>query len=93
MMNKDTTALAYGVVMATIYAVLATSVVYGIWQGLHLAPISFVFVCLWVGFCLALIWRFYRKDELDRKFPISAAEHRRRKREFYAWLRRSQPRR
>jgi hypothetical protein len=87
MMNKNTTAIAYGIVLATMYATLVTSVIYGIWPGLKMLPVLLVFVSLWVGFCLAGIWSIYRKDELARKFPVSGPEHRKRNMQFYDWLR------
>jgi hypothetical protein len=87
MMNKNTTALAYGAFYATIYATLAITAIYGFWPQLHVAPMLFMFVCLWVGFGLALTWSRYRRDELHRKYPVSGAENRRRKKQFYDWLR------
>src|SRR5712691_6588677 len=37
MMNKDTTARAYGIVLATMFAVLVTDLVYGVWPRIHIA--------------------------------------------------------
>jgi hypothetical protein len=91
MMNKNTSAQAYGAVLATIFASLVTCVVHDIWPGLHFSLILIMFITLWVGFLITGIWIIrYRSDELNRKLPISGTEHRRRKREFYEWLRRSQ---
>ena len=59
MMNKNTTALAYGAFFATSYATLAITAIYGLWPQLRVAPMLSMFVCLWVGFCLALIWSRY----------------------------------
>jgi hypothetical protein len=86
MMNKNTTALAYGVVLATIFAVLVTYVVYGAWPRLHIPLTLMMFIGLWVAFFITGLWIF------NRGFPIGGAEHRRRRREFYEWLRRSQGR-
>jgi len=46
MMNKNTTALAYGVVLATIFAVLVTYVVYGAWPRLHIPLTLMMFIGL-----------------------------------------------
>jgi len=41
----------------------------------------------WIGFYLAVFWALvYRQAELNKKFPISSQELRRRKKEFYDWL-------
>ena len=94
MMNKDTTARAYGIVLATMFAVLVTDLVYGVWPRIHIALLLTMCILLGAGFFILGIWIIaYRVEDLNRKLPISGAEHRRRKREFYEWLRRSQERR
>ena len=81
MMTKNTAARAYGVVLATMFAILVTFVTRGFWPGMNF-PITFVvFVVLWVGFFVTGIWIF------TREFPISGAERRRRNKQFYDWLR------
>jgi hypothetical protein len=88
MMNKSTTAWVLGVVGATMYAIVVTYVVYGVWPEMHFALISVTFAVLWIGFCLAIVWAMlYRREELNTKFPISGAERRRRNKQFYDWLR------
>jgi hypothetical protein len=58
MINKNTTAPVYSSVFAMNYS----------------TPMLFMFVCLWVAFCLALTWRRYQQDELHRKYPISSVD-------------------
>jgi hypothetical protein len=87
MINKKNIGRLYGVCLATIYATLATGIIYGVWRGLHAIPVLLIFVVLWVGFYFTGIWiAVDRPDELKRKFPISSKELSRRKREFYDWL-------
>ncbi len=87
MMNKNTTAQAYGIILATMFSILVTYVIYGAWPGLHISLILILFIGLWAGFYLAGIWAIlYRPEELNRKFPLSGKELRRRKNEFYDWL-------
>ncbi len=88
MMNKNTSALASSLVVATTSAIVVTYLVSGGWPGLHIALLLAIFVGLWIGFFVMGVWiMFYRADELDRKLPISGAERRRRNRQFYEWLR------
>jgi hypothetical protein len=42
MMNKNTTALAYGAFYATIYATLAITAIYGFWPQLHVRAASWL---------------------------------------------------
>jgi hypothetical protein len=94
MMNKDTTALCYGAVLATTFATVVTSLTIGFWHGLQISLILMIFFGFWIGFFITGIWVVrYRSEELDKKLPISATDYRRRKKEFYEWLRRSQERR
>jgi hypothetical protein len=81
MMSKNTTARAYGVVLATMFAFLVTFVIRGFWPGMNVLITFVVFVGLWVGFFVTGIWVF------TREFPITGAEHRRRSKQFYDWLR------
>jgi len=91
MMNKNTTAWSYGAVLATTFAIVVTYLVLGVWPGLHISLILIMFAGLWGGFFITGIWIVrYRSNELNRKLPTSGMEYRRRKREFYEWLRRSQ---
>ena len=81
MMDKNTTARAYGVILATMFAIMVTLAVYEVWPGLHTSMILLMFIGLWVGFFLTGIWI------ITREFPISGAERRRRNKQFYDWLR------
>jgi hypothetical protein len=59
----------------------------GLWHGLHIALTLLLFVGLWIGFYFAGVWASTeRRAELERKFPISSKELRRRKKEFFDWL-------
>jgi hypothetical protein len=49
-----------------------------------LLPTTLIFSGLFIGFYFAWRWVFFeRLDELDKKFPVSSKELRRRKKEFY----------
>jgi hypothetical protein len=57
------------------------------WPELHIALILSIFVGLCVGFYFVGIWVIIeRPAELNRKFPITGKEFRRRKKELYDWL-------
>jgi len=87
MINKKNIGRLYGICLATIYATLATGIVFGIWRGLPATLVLLIFVALWIGFYFTGIWiAVDRPDELKRKFPIGSKELSRRKREFYDWL-------
>jgi hypothetical protein len=80
MFGKKNIGRFYGVCLATIYATLATGIVYGFWRGMHVTSVFLVFVVLWIGFYFAGVWiAIERPAELDRKFPISGKELGRRK--------------
>jgi hypothetical protein len=84
--NKKNIGRALGILLATIYAGLITAAVHT-WTGLHTAPTLLVFAGLWIGFYFAGIWAATdRPAELDKRFPISSKELRRRKKTFYDWL-------
>jgi hypothetical protein len=56
------------------------------WCGLHLLPVGLMFITLWVGFYFAGVWLIgNRRAELDRKFPVSSDDLRKRKKTFYDW--------
>jgi hypothetical protein len=49
-----------------------------------LLPTILILSCLFIGFYFAWRWVFFeRQDELNKKFPVSSKELRRRKKEFY----------
>jgi hypothetical protein len=86
MMNKNTSARAYGIVIATTFATLVTVVFHGFWREMSSFLMVLMFTGFWVGFFVTGLWIF------NREFPISGAERRRRNKQFYEWLR-SQTRR
>ena len=81
MMNKSTNARIYGIVLATVFGIVVTFVIYGFWREMRISVILLIFIGLWVGFFGTGIWIF------NREFPISSAERRRRNKQFYDWLR------
>jgi hypothetical protein len=88
MMNKTSTARAYGVVLATMFATLITDLVFGVWPRLHVALLLAMCLVLGVGFYILGVWIIScRAEELKRKLPITGAERRRRNKQFYDWLR------
>jgi hypothetical protein len=87
-MSKDTFARAYGIVLAAMFAILITDLIYGGWPRLHIAVLLAMSIVLATGFFILGIWIVsYRAEELNRKFPTSGAERRRRNKQFYDWLR------
>jgi len=87
MINKKNSGRFFGAVLATTWGTLITFMVQEHWPGLHILPILLIFSALWIGFYFAGIWAIIdRPAELNRKFPISSRELRRRKKEFYDWL-------
>jgi hypothetical protein len=65
----------------------------GFFHALNIISASFLLAGVWIGFYFAGAWvTTSRRDELDRKFPISGNELRRRRNAFYDRLA-SQPRR
>jgi len=87
MMKKDTATRAFGIVLATPLAIGSAFVVYRLWHGEHIALIFLVSIGFWIAFFLATTWMIHRPDELKQKLPISGAEHRRKNKQFYDWLR------
>jgi len=88
MMNKSTYARAYGLVLATMFAILVTGLVYGVWPQLHAALLLVMCMILGAGFYILGLWIMsYRIEELKRKLPISGAERRRKNKQFYDSLR------
>lgn len=87
MIGKKNTGRFYGACLATIYATLIIGTVYELWSGLHITLALLIFIALWIGFYFAGVWAAVdRPAELNRKFPISSKELRRRKKTFYDWL-------
>jgi hypothetical protein len=87
MIGKRNIGRLSGVTLATVYATLITGTIYGLWQSLHITSVLLIFIMLWIGIYFAGAWMAVdRPAELDRKFPISSGELRKRKKAFYDWL-------
>ena len=75
-----------GVFVATVFAPLVTLAIHS-WVVLRPLVTAVVLLVLWVGFYMAISWAVgERRSELDRKFPITSSEHRRRRKQLYDWL-------
>jgi hypothetical protein len=86
MMSKKNAGRAFGVLLATVCASFITVGVH-VWRVLPIALAVLIFIGLWIGFYLTGIWALNeRPAELDKKFPISSKERRKRKTVFYDWL-------
>ena len=86
MINKKNTGRAFGVLLAIMYGSLTTATLHRFWPALR-GLTWLIFAGLCVGIYFAGYWVLVdRPAELNRKFPISGKELRRRKREFYDWL-------
>jgi hypothetical protein len=85
--SKKTTGRVWGIVLATSFGSLIAATIRGVWPGMPLALTFLTLVCLWIGFYFTGIWMLVeRPAELDKKFPISSKELRRRRKEFYDWV-------
>ena len=69
MMNKNTTSIVYGIVLAAPFAMVVTGVVDAFRPGLHTATITLLLIGFWVAFSVTGVWT------LNRKFPLSAARN------------------
>ena len=77
MMNKDTYARAYGLVLAITFAILIANLVFGVWR-LRGALFLAISILMAAGVYVVGLWIMsYRIDELKRKLPVSGAERRR----------------
>jgi hypothetical protein len=81
MMNKNTAARAYGIVLATVFAIVVMFLVRSLFAGINPALMLLIFVGFWLGFFRTGVWIF------TREFPITGAERRRKNKQFYDWLR------
>ena len=73
--------------LATVFAFVITSIVYGFWPSIRIKLALLFFAGFWTAFYVAGLWIFLvRPAELEKKFPLSAQELRRRRDEFYRWL-------
>jgi disulfide bond formation protein DsbB len=86
MISEKNNGRSFGIFLGTTYATLITAMVGSFWSGTRIALIVIMFIALWIGFYFAGIWTMVeRPAELNRKFPISSKELRRRKKAFYDW--------
>ena len=86
MVSKENVGRAFGVCLATMGAIVTTMVVRSFLQMTTWLTLS-IFVVLWIVMYFTGLWTFlYRPAELNKKFPITSEELRRRKKEFYDWL-------
>ena len=86
MINKKNTGRFLGVILAGTFGTVIAETI-RLWLGLHLPAAFSLFIALWVGFYFLGMWMIVeRPDELDRKFPVSSRELRKRKKEFYDWV-------
>jgi hypothetical protein len=87
MLNKKNIGRAFGVSLATIYATLIAETIYDICPGMHVLPGRVDIHLPFIGLYGAGFWALVdRPVELDRKFPTSSKELRRRKKELNDWL-------
>jgi len=87
MLGKKNIGRVYGASLATIYSTLITGMTYGFSGGLRFGLVLSIFIGLWIAIYFAGVWvAVDRPAELNRKFPFSSKELRRRKKEFYDWL-------
>lgn len=76
-----------GLLYAGVFAPLIAAMVHGRWPRLPIVLIVIIFVALIIGFYFVGIWvAIDRPAELDKKFPISSKELRRRKKALFEWL-------
>jgi hypothetical protein len=87
MISKKNTGRAFGLCLALVFGTLIAATVCRLLSGLPGPVIVLVYVSLWIGFYFTGIWMIVeRPAELDKKFPLSSGELRKRKRAFYDWL-------
>jgi hypothetical protein len=85
--NKKTTGRVWGILFGIPFGSLIATIAHHLWPELEIALIFLIFVGLCVGFYFAGLWVMVdHPAELDRKFPISSKELRRRRKEFYDWV-------
>src|ERR1700730_8160012 len=59
-----------GICLATISATLVAGMVYGLWRGLHIALVLWLFAAVWIGFYFTGIYTAIdRPKGLKKKFP------------------------
>lgn len=85
--NKYSLAIRLGsAVVGMGYAGLLTGFVQDLWRRLGPVPLISIFIVLWIVSYQGLLWLFVdRTAELEKKFPITSQELRRRKKAFYDW--------
>jgi hypothetical protein len=86
MLSKKNAGRAYGVLVGFVIAISATSL-FSEYLRLRLIPTVLLFIILEVACYHMGIWLMIeRPEELDKKFPLSTKERRRRRQAFYDWL-------
>ncbi len=87
MIGKKNTGRLFGLFLAFICGSLIVLLVHQIWPGMHTVVLVISATVVYVGVYLAGSWALVeRREELDRKFPPSSKELRRRAKELYAGL-------
>lgn len=87
MVGKKNIGRFSGVCLAIVGVGLVAAALQGFLRTLNFALAVLIVVGLGVGFYVAGVWATTdRRDELDRKFPISSNELRKRGKSFYDWL-------
>lgn len=88
MMNKNTYAKAYAIVLAIVFSILIANLSFGFWPQLRGALFLALSILLAAGFYIVGLWMMSNRiDDLRRKLPVNGAERRRKNKEFYDWLR------
>jgi len=87
MFGKKNVGLFSGICLGTVAVGLFGVIFSGFLRSLNVVLAVLLVMGLWIGFYFAGVWATTdRSDELDRKFPISSSELRKRKKDFYDWL-------
>ena len=75
------------VLFSLAYAGFSILFLHHFWHSIEMIPGVLIFLILLIGFYKAGVWMFIdRPIELNKKFPITGDEVRRRQKAFYDWL-------
>jgi hypothetical protein len=86
MLSKENTGRAYAILLASMWAFVITLLTC-VWFDLNAVWSLLLFLILWIGIYITGLWTFIcRPTELNKKFPITGQEFRKRREEFYAFL-------
>jgi 1,4-dihydroxy-2-naphthoate octaprenyltransferase len=83
MMGRKRSEQIFGALFATTYAALITG---GLSHQLRIATLLSVFAASWIVIYFVGVWIERRREDLDKKIPVSGKELRRRRKQFYDWL-------